>query len=231
MLLTQEIQDLREKFKAIIFDMDGTVIDTERIWFSITHQVLNQHGVLYQPEEHNPFFESLSGIGLLEAVIALKDYFKIPHETEDILAVKRKIAHEHFNATIPFIQGFESFHAVLMQYNIPTGLATNASPDNLLDIRQKVNLDAYFGQHLYCPIDVNNKTKPDPAMFLHTAQQLGVKPEECLVFEDSVYGFKAAQAAGMKCIAIKNTINKPYRDLVHGSIDDYSQALELLKKI
>jgi len=84
---------------------------------------------------------------------------------------------------------------------------------------------------MYCVADVNFVPKPDPAIFLHSASQLGVKPEDCVVFEDSIFGFNAAKAAGMKCIGIKNELNLKHLDKVNDAIENYYQAEDALKKI
>ena len=67
--------------------------------------------------------------------------------------------------------------------------------------------------------------KPDPALFLHAAEKLNAAPENCVVFEDSIWGFKAANAAHMKCIAIKNNRNQDHHsENTHGAIDSYDEA-------
>ena len=68
-------------------------------------------------------------------------------------------------------------------------------------------------------------------MFLHAAKQLGVKPEECIVFEDSHFGFKAAQSAGMRCIAIKSSTNQDSLHMAHEAVGNYYEALEALRKL
>ena len=94
-----------------------------------------------------------------------------------------------------------------------------------------MKLPSFFGEHLYCIEDVALKGKPNPDIFLFAAKKLGVPPQECLVFEDSQYGFLAAKAAGMRCIAIKNDINKPWRDIVHASVDSYDEAVAAIKQV
>ena len=94
-----------------------------------------------------------------------------------------------------------------------------------------MDLTQFFGANQYCIAAVGNKAKPNPAIFLHAAKQLNVEPHECVVFEDSIAGFKAAQAAGMKCIAIKNSLNKDSLELVDSAIESYHEAEEALKKL
>lgn len=225
------MDEVLKKFKAIIFDMDGTILDTERVWHMVTCKVLEEYGIDVTNPAHQPFLHSLSGIGLPEAVTAIKDYFKIDRPTDQLISYKQQLANDHFAEHISFIGGFEKFHNILKENNIPSGIATNATLSNLEELTRKFSLNKFFGNNLYCVAHVNNKSKPDPSLFLHTAAMLGAKPEECVVFEDSIYGFQAAQAAGMKCIAIKNNINVNHRHYAQEEIDNYDQALEALRKL
>ena len=94
-----------------------------------------------------------------------------------------------------------------------------------------MNLTKFFGANIYHIGHVENKVKPDPAVFLHAAEKLNVNPSECVVFEDSIFGFEAAKQAGMKCVAIQHPHNENHRHEVHGSITSYDDALNILKKI
>ncbi len=223
---------IKNKVKAIIFDMDGTIINTEIAWQNATLDVLKHHGVVTLTPAQEEFLHTLSGMGMSNAVIALKEQFNLPHAAEDIAAHKIERANVHFkNGGVEFIEGFELFHNLLQQHAIPTSIATNACPENLVHLKESMNLHQFFGPNIYCIADVNNKAKPDPALFLHAAKQLGIDPSECVVFEDSWYGFQAAKAAGMKCIAIKNGKNQHLLEHVHDAIDSYHEAVEVLKKI
>jgi len=223
--------DIKKKFKAIIFDMDGTILDTEKAWQSVTRAVLKDHGFHTLDIHQEKFITTLSGMGMINAVHALKGHFNIQTPVEQLAAHKIQLANKHFAEHVAFIEGFEIFHKKLQLHDIPTSIATNANLENLESLNKQMNLASFFGEKMFCIAHVNNKAKPDPALFLHAAEQLGVKPEECLVFEDSLPGFLAAKAAGMKCIAIKNKINIHLLEHVHGAIDSYHDAEELLKKI
>lgn len=226
------MNDIKGKVKAIIFDMDGTIIKTEHIWRKISVQVLmEQCKVSELSEKHEQFLQSLSGIGLEISAKNMKDTFNLTTSVEDIVKRKIELAGDLFNHNIEFVGGFEQFHQQLQTFVIPTSIATNAQKENLDQLAQSLAFERFFGKNMYCLADVNNKAKPDPALFLHAAQQLGASPEECVVFEDSLYGFQAAKAAGMKCIAIKNHLNNQHLELVQHAIDDYSQAEDALKKL
>jgi len=226
------MNEIKQKIKAIIFDMDGTIIDTQTAWQTATVDVIKHYtGQSTFNAEQKRFFESLSGGGLESSASALKRYFALQASVEEIIKRKTELVDMYVAQELQFITGFEAFHRQLQKFAIPTSIATNASPEFLEIVKQKMNLGSFFGDKLFCSADVGNKAKPDPALFIHAAQQLGVKPEECVVFEDSLVGFKAAQASGMKCIAIKNTLNHSHLDQVNHAIESYLEAEEALKKI
>jgi HAD superfamily hydrolase (TIGR01509 family) len=225
------MNEIKNKIKAIIFDMDGTIIDTEKAWRNVTLDVLQKNGFVTLTLEQEEFLGTLSGMGLVNAVIALKKHFNLQQSVEEIAAHKLELANFHLSSNVEFITGFEQFHKRLQDHAIPTSIATNASPENLKHLVKSMNFEKFFGKNIYCIADVQNRAKPDPAVFLHAAKQLGVEPSECIVFEDSLYGFQAAKAAGMKCIAIKNNLNKHLLDQVHDAIDSYHEAEKALKQI
>ena len=225
------MKDLKNKIKAIIFDMDGTIIKTEHIWQKVTNDFLAINGIENPSSKHKDLIQSLSGIGLLKSAIILKKEFNLPQTENEIVIQKLELSRKIFLQGIEFIDGFKNFHKKLSENFIPTGVATNADIKTIQTINEKLNLKNYFGLNIYSPEHIGSNLKPDPAIFLHTAKQLNAKPEECIIFEDSVYGFQAAKAAGIKCIAIKNDLNQKLLHQVHGSIDNYDQAEEMLKKL
>lgn len=226
------MNDIKGKVKAVIFDMDGTIIKTEHIWRKVSVQVLMEQCKITQlAEQHEQFLRSLSGMGLESSARAMKNTFNLETSVEDIMRRKIELAGDQFSHNIEFITGFEGFHQQLQTLFIPTSIATNAHKENLDQLAKSLNFERFFGNNMYCLADVSNKAKPDPALFLHAAQQLGANPAECIVFEDSLYGFQAAKAAGMRCIAIKNHLNNQHLELAQHAIDDYSQAEDALKKL
>lgn len=222
---------MKDKIKAIIFDMDGTIIKSEEIYDKVVLELLKEKGFVDIPQEKLEKWSSLAGMSLKDASGVLKNLFELTDEVEHLASRQVEIANNHLGKNINFIGGFELFHQQLRDHGIPSAVATNAYPANLKKIDESINLRQFFGDHLYSVGDVNFIAKPDPTLFRHAAQQLGVKPEECIVFEDSVPGFNAARAAGMKCIAIKNHRNAQSLDMVHHAIEDYEEAIEALKKI
>lgn len=225
------MNEIKKTVKAVIFDMDGTIIKTEHIWKQVTLDTLAYCGVKELTPEQQTIIKTMSGIGLNQSSLLLKKTFDLSHTQEEIIEKKVALAQEYFEKQIEFIEGFAEFHAKLQLNAIPTSIATNADSKSLQRLAQKLNLDSFFGKNMYCVADVNFVPKPDPALFLYSASKLGAKPEDCIVFEDSIFGFNAAQAAGMKCIGIKNELNEKHLDKVYESIENYYQAEDILKKI
>jgi beta-phosphoglucomutase-like phosphatase (HAD superfamily) len=196
-------KNAQKQIRAIIFDMDGTIIDTEHVWANATQYSLIKRGHENLSDDQKDFLSSFAGCGLTHWAHSVKKKFNIDDHHETLVHEAIEQAKLELTQVIPFIEGFQEFYAKLGKYNLKTSVATNADLESFSSIIKTMNFKDFFGEHLYCVDHVGGKAKPDPTLFLHAAKKLGVKPEECLVFEDSAYGFQAAQAAGMRCIAIK----------------------------
>jgi sugar-phosphatase len=222
---------IKKKVKAIIFDMDDTIIKTEHLWKLATKEVLLKRWCRPFTSEHVAAFKTISGQGLKPAWEFLKKMFNLSDATSTLIKETIQQTTKKFKEGVEFIPGFEQFHNTLCHHEIPTGIATNADDRSLNALFKVINLKKFFGNNIFCVTDVDNKSKPDPAIFLHTAEKLNAQPSECVVFEDSLFGLQAAKIAGMKSIVIKNEINQPHHNHAHYAIDDYYQAVDALRKI
>lgn len=211
--------------------MDGTIIQTDSIWSQVNRDFLHEANIRAFTPHDLEFLESLSGMSTFVGSKTTKLRFGLPHDPDDIAKRQMEIANSYFRKGVEFIEGFEEFHQKLRDHGIPSGIGTNATPENLEPLAESMRYDRFFGKHVYGIASVGYIPKPDPTLFLFVAHQLGVKPEDCIVFEDSIYGFQAAKAAGMKCIAIKGPNNHHLLDHAHAAIDSYHEAVDALKKV
>ncbi len=184
------------KSSAVIFDLDGTVLDNEDEYGASFKKVLESLGATDVPD-----IPQVGGIGVKEnwpillekyGVETKKSMEELAHETqEEYLKQLDKVTLK---------AGFEDYISSLRKAGIKTALATSNGWWVVDDVFEKLKLEKYF-DIVTTGEEVEYK-KPDPALFLLTADKLGVGPEDCLVIEDAASGIEAAKKAGMKVFAI-----------------------------
>lgn len=211
-------------YKAIIFDMDGTIVSTEVMWQKATQEILDKHIGHLSQEKKDEIKAYLKGVALYDSCKYLAEHSLHHINPEDILQEKMDLAHEMYEQhQVTFIPFFPEFHKKTQMHQLKTAIATNAITLTVGKTLQQLPLQDFFGEHIYNIDMVNKVCKPNPAIFLHAATNIGVDPQDCIVIEDSVHGIRAAKAAGMYCIAI-NTGND--RHLLHEAdeiVDCYTE--------
>lgn len=209
--------------KAIIFDMDGTIIDTEHIWTFATKNLLLSRAISQCTIESSNVFNKIHGLAVDKSCQILKDTFSLKDPLELLIKEKSSFAISLYAKEVRFIEGFIDFHKKITNAQLKTGLATNADDQTLEIANKALNLTAYFGIHMYNISCVDNRCKPDPALYLHAAKQLDLNPAECIAIEDSAHGIIAAKKAGMRCIGINTIRNKELLAQADLIIDTYKE--------
>lgn len=181
---------------AVIFDLDGTVLSNEDEYGIAFRKVLRSLG-----KKVDKKYPHTGGIGVEENWPRLLAKYKIiTNKTVEELA--RETQNEYLNLLdrVTFIKGFKDFVADLKQAEIECALATSNAWWIVDKVSEYLDLEGLFTA-ITTGEEVEHK-KPDPNLFLVAAQKLGVKPDQCLVIEDSKAGIEAAHRAGMKAVGI-----------------------------
>jgi len=185
--------------KAVIFDWDGTLADTKEAVVRSFQKVLVEAGCLVSDE----FIERRVGVGTkktLEEVLEECDVRFGDEMLENLAGEKIRIQANLTEIVSLFDGAIELLEN--LQGRIKIALATMSSRKVVAKLLSEKRIGGYFD--VVISADEIFKPKPDPEVFLVSATKLGVKPEDCVVVEDSVFGVRAAKAAEMKCIAVSS---------------------------
>ncbi|MBN2423019.1 HAD family phosphatase [Candidatus Woesearchaeota archaeon] len=181
--------------KGIIFDMDGVLIDTNRLHYNRWNRLFKRYYNINLSEEE-------FAVNLGESSVAFADHFikkySLGIDTKTLLE-KIRADNEEFKNNLKLKPGINEF---IKKYKneFKFALATGAQTSSGKKALKRFNLTDFF-DYVVGGNDVSN-SKPDPEIFLNAAENLGLNKEECIVIEDSQNGLTAAKRAGMKCIII-----------------------------
>lgn len=188
--------------KAVIFDMDGLLIDSEPYWKMAEKEVFGRHGLDLTDE----LLRQVMGFRLSEVVRYWYHYQPWPNpdlkQTEaDVLNCVKGLIVNHAEA----MPGVYHLLETIKNKGLPIGLASSSAMSLIDVVVDKLEIRTYFD--VLWSAEYEPFGKPHPGIFITTANKLEVQATDCLVFEDSVNGVIAAKAARMKCIAVPETVS------------------------
>lgn len=184
-------------FEAVIFDMDGVLVNSEPFYFEVEKSLFQQLGLNISDEEHQTYQGTATD--LMWKTIKQKN--KLSHSVEKLVEMTDSIVTPYFQSLqeIDPMPGIKKIICAFTKRKIPLALASSSYPNVIEIILQKTGLKKYFS--VIVDSQMAGASKPKPDIFLLAAKKLGISPEKCLVIEDSTNGIKAAKSAGMTCIA------------------------------
>ncbi len=200
-----------DMLKAVIFDMDGVIVDSEPLHHKAYQKMFKEVNI----EVSDALYESFTGQATLPICQRLCDVFSLSESPETLVAIKRR----HFKYLFDNDNSFQLINGVLdlikdyYSNGLTLVLASSASMPNINRIFTRFELDQYFVAKL-SGADLK-ASKPHPEIFINAARASGFRKEECMVIEDSTNGIKAANAAHIFCVAF---------DSKHSKNQDYSTA-------
>jgi beta-phosphoglucomutase family hydrolase len=200
--------------KAVIFDMDGTVVDSTQSDYQAMKRMFAKHGVDFGYEEFLSVLGAKGSEIVRERVDLPTDEIErmLNRKEEDFMA----LSEEKGLQLIPYV---EELLQEIRNIPLKTALATGGGGVKQEYVFNKFGIEKYF-DCIYTA-DKIRKGKPDPEIFLRAAEELGVPPEQCVVMEDATNGVEAARKAGMRCIAITSTHRADQLREADLVIDDY----------
>ena len=221
--MSEHILRLIKKFnsKAVIFDLDGTLLDNNPYHLKAWKNYLQAIQREMSDEEYN---EHLNGRTNKDVMEYLYQRQMSEEELMPFVLKKEGIYRQLYKEDIAPVKGLIELLELLNRNNIPMAIATSGIQVNIDFMFDHVPIRKYFkaivnSSHI-------KKGKPDPEIFLKTAQALHTGAAECLVFEDSVVGIMAGKSAGMKVIAVATTHKKEELAIADMIIDDYTELMD-----
>ncbi len=209
---------------SVIFDMDGTLLDTQRICIPAWDYAGEKQG-LKNMGEHIPAVCGMNNLGS-------DNYLKTNFPTIDVVLFKSD-ARDYIlrHGTVEFKKGAKELLDFLKQNNIKIGLASGSSRNSVEHHLTEVGVLDMFDATVGGPEVENGKPAPD--IFLLTAEKMGVEPKDCFVFEDSANGIKAGYQAGMKCIGIPDIaqFDSETKSLMFTELENLSQSIVIFEKL
>lgn len=211
--------EMLQDIDAVIFDMDGSLVDSMWMWRAIDIEYLGRYGIPL-PEDLQTKIE---GMSFQETACYFKENFAIPDPLDEIMAEWNRMAWDKYMYEVPLKKGIPDFLKSCRENGIRLGIATSNSRELVENVALVHKLRDYFS----CIMTGSDvlRGKPSPDIYLAVAESLGVPAGRCLVFEDIVAGILAGKNAGMRVCAVEDEYSADFRErkreLADYYIDDY----------
>ena len=208
------INEELKNIDAVIFDLDGTIVNSMWMWKNIDIEYLGKLGW----ECPDDLQKCIEGMSFYETAIYFKNRFAIEDSIEEIMECWNTMAFEKYQNEVLLKEGALDFIKYLHKNGYRLGIATSNSKRLAYASLESRGIADYFSAVLTG--DECGKGKPEPDVYINTAKKLDVNPSKCLVFEDLPAGITAGKRAGMKTVAIWDEYSD-YLDDIKREMADY----------
>lgn len=233
-LTTDEVESLKtrvpslEQIQAVIFDVDGSMVDSMWMWKKLDMEYLQKKNIVLPDDLQS----SIEGLSFYQTAEYFKERFGIEDSVDRIMDEWNQMAYDKYEHEVPLKEGVREFLDLCKSKNIKMGIATSNSRELFSTLSRVHGLDAYISCVKTGSEVIHGKPAPD--IYLMVAEQLDVKPENCLVFEDIVAGIMAGKNAGMSVCAVQDAYSMDTDVEKHLCadyyIENYHQILEKYRK-
>ncbi len=214
------LKELVDNSKAIIFDLDGTLIDSMNVWSDIDKEFFKMHDLPFEED----YQKEIGHKGLKEIAAYTKSRYNLKESEDEIVTIWLDMAKEAYAYKISLKEGVKSFLDYLKSNNIKMGIATSNSLELTELVLKHHDIYKYFSKVVTVNELKTNKGSPD--IYLHISDSFGLTPNECIVFEDLLTGIKTAKKAGYKVVGVKEKASldkeKEIREITDLYISNYN---------
>lgn len=216
------IDRLLAQKQAVIFDLDGTLVDSMWMWRAIDIEYLGRFGLACPPG----LSKAIEGMSFTETACYFQEHFQLPLTVEAIKADSTAMSIEKYRTQVPLKKGARAFLAYIKRLGLPMGIATSNSRQIVDTVLGALQIQDYFTDITTgCEVAMG---KPAPDVYLKVAEKLRADPACCLAFEDVPAGILAGKAAGMTVVAVEDRFSQEIRREKEALADYFIEDYEAL---
>lgn len=212
------------EYKGAIFDLDGTLFDSMGIWYQIDVDFFANYGY-DMPEGYS---EKVAQMGSWQTAVYTSEIMDGKFSPDELIKIWLDMAKEYYENTIELKPGAKEYLLMLKEEGVKLGIATALFDEVYRPTLVRTGIADLFD--VFVSSGELKLAKSSPEVYLHTAKLMGVKPEECMVFEDILPGIQGAKKGGFRAIAIYDSHDRTDQTLLKEAADEYIMDFkEMLK--
>lgn len=205
---------------AVIFDMDGVIVDSERYWSAVQEDILDE---AVDTDAITP--DDVRGMNVMDQYDHITEEYTVTVSRDGYFDMYDEKAEAVYTEKADLMSGFKDIISQLQEDGVPVALASSSFRHWIQMVLERFDLTDAFTV-IASADDIDGRSKPAPDIYLYTAEQMDVDPSECIVVEDSAHGITAARNAGMRCVGFRTEQNQG-QDLSHAdTIVDGAEELQ-----
>lgn len=217
------------KIKGIIFDLDGTILDSTWVWRQIDIDFLGKHGFSV-PDD---YAEAIMAMSFREIAEYTVKRFGLSETPEAVMAEWKEMAKEVYSSKVKLRRGTKEVLRLLQKKGIPVGVATSNHAFLYEPCLRNNGVYEYF--HSFTEVDEVGKGKNFPDVYIKAAEKMGCKPEECMVFEDIIPAMESARSGGFITVGVREKAwgydSGQMRQSCDYELDEIHDAISLINEV